>query len=85
VPPDVVHELDVADVAREKLGRRGISVAEAKQLRWNRYEMGRNARVHGDGRRLMHGRTDGGRPLTLVLEKGEEAGSWIVVTGWEEG
>jgi hypothetical protein len=33
-------------------------------------------------RRLLIGRTDGGRVLTLVIERTVEATTWLIVTGW---
>jgi hypothetical protein len=33
-------------------------------------------------RRLLVGRTDGGRVLTLVIERTVEPTTWLVVTGW---
>jgi len=36
-------------------------------------------------RRLLIGRTDGGRALTLVIEQTIEPTSWLVVTGWTAG
>ena len=34
-------------------------------------------------RRLVIGRTDGGRALTLVVERTPEPTTWLIVTGWE--
>jgi len=31
----------------------------------------------------MLGRTDGGRPLTLVIERTLDPSDWLVVTGWD--
>ena len=31
---------------------------------------------------LLIGRTDGGRPLTLVIERTVDPTTWLVVTGW---
>jgi hypothetical protein len=33
-------------------------------------------------RLLLIGRTDGGRPLTLVLEATVDLTTWLIVTGW---
>ncbi len=83
---DVVHELLVTDVAAGKLGRRGISDAEIAQLLANA-----NVTVHNPAaaeepvRRLLIGRTNGGRALTLVIEQTIEPTSWLVVTGWTAG
>jgi hypothetical protein len=32
---------------------------------------------------LLLGRTDGGRALTLVLERTLDPTSWLIVTGWD--
>jgi hypothetical protein len=34
-------------------------------------------------RRLLIGCTDGGRPLTLVVERTNDPTTWLVVTGWD--
>ena len=81
---DVVHELLVPELALEKLGARSISAAEAEQMLRNRHVTVRNPRG-GDGpgtRSLMIGRTDGGRFLTLVIERTDDQTTWLVVTGW---
>jgi hypothetical protein len=52
---------------------------------------GRNQHVtvrnpHGPesgSRRLLIGRTDGGRCLTLVIEQTVEPTTWLVITGWD--
>jgi uncharacterized DUF497 family protein len=70
--PDVVHELLATDVALGKLGARGISADEAEQLVRNEHAIVRNpsATATDPGkRRLIVGRTDGGRVLTLVVER----------------
>ena len=33
-------------------------------------------------RRMLIGRTDGGRSLTLVVERTIEPSIWLVITGW---
>lgn len=33
-------------------------------------------------RRLLIGRTDGGRFLTLVIERTVDPAAWLIVTGW---
>jgi hypothetical protein len=81
---DVIAQLLATDAARDKLGRRGIATAEAEQLPRNRHATVRNP--HGEGgegeRRLLIGRTDGGKALTLVVERTLEPTSWLIVTGW---
>jgi hypothetical protein len=86
--PDRIAELLVTEAAREKLGGREISVEEVQQLLDNRYvfmRAGRARRTSGElpARRLVVGRTDGGRSLTLVVERTIDPTTWVVVTGWE--
>jgi hypothetical protein len=74
---DLIHELLVTEEAVEKLGSRSISVEEAQQLLDNRYLIFRDPgrRRGGDqrrARRLLIGRTDGGRALTIVVERTPE-------------
>jgi hypothetical protein len=82
--PIRVSHLDASDVARMKLGARGISVTEARQLPRNRYKTARNPQTpRGNGDRLrLIGQTDGGRVLTLVIESTPDPNSWAIVTGW---
>jgi uncharacterized DUF497 family protein len=82
--PIRVSHLNASDVALMKLGVRGISVAEARQLLRNRYELVRNPRGRGrdDSRFMLIGLTDGGRALTLVVERRPDPNSWAIVTGW---
>jgi hypothetical protein len=81
--PDVVHELLATEAAIGKLGARTISADEAGQLARNEHVTVRNP--HGEEaqtRRLVIGRTDGGRILTLVIERTIEPTTWLIVTGW---
>jgi hypothetical protein len=86
---DRIAELLVAEAARDKLGKRGISVEEAQQLGDNRYIILRNPGASRRSpelrraRRLVVGFTDGGRALTLVVERTVDPTTWLVVTGWE--
>jgi uncharacterized DUF497 family protein len=82
--PVRVSHLDASDVARMKLGARGISVVEARQLLHNRYETERNPRTprRDADRMMLIGRTDGGRVLALVIEPTRDPNSWEIVTGW---
>lgn len=82
--PDVVHELLATEVALDKLAARRISADEAGQLSRNRHVTVRNPRAGSEPgkRRLMIGRTDGGRVLTLVIERTVEPTTWLIVTGW---
>lgn len=81
---DVIHELIATEAARKKLGARRISAAEVAQLPRNRHTTLRNPRRAGDDgkRRLLVGRTDGGRALTLVIERTVDPTTWLIVTGW---
>jgi hypothetical protein len=82
--PDAVHELLAAEAALTKLGARNISAEEAGQLPRNRHVIVRNPHGGGgpDKRRLMIGSTDGGRALTLVIERTIDPTTWLIVTGW---
>jgi hypothetical protein len=85
---DVVNELLATEAALDKLGARGISVPEAEQTIWNRHVIVRNRRGSPERhqpqtRRLLIGRTDANRILTLVIEATLEPASWLLVTGWE--
>ena len=80
---DVIHELLAPQTAVAKLGARSISIEEAQQLIDNRYVIVRNPRRRGRARRLFVGRTDGGRTITLVVERTAEPTTWLIVTGWE--
>jgi hypothetical protein len=83
-----VSELLAPDAAAAKLGARGISVAEAQQLPRNTHvtlrNRGRAQRGRRDlrDRRLLVGDTNGGRTLTLVIERTNDPTSWLIVTGW---
>jgi len=82
--PGPVHQLLVTDVALDKLGGRGISAAEAEQLLRNPHTTVRNPRRASEPakRALLIGSTDGGRILTLVIERTVDPTSWLIVTGW---
>ncbi|MDW5596099.1 hypothetical protein VSS74_17260 [Conexibacter stalactiti] len=81
-PPSIV-ELLANPVAIAKLGARGISLAEARQLPRNAYVVVRNPTGSNvTERRLLVGRTDGGRALTLVIERTLNDDAWMIVTGW---
>jgi hypothetical protein len=82
--PIRVSHLDASDVARMKLGARGISVVEARQLLRNRHETARNlgGPEDDDRRQMLIGQTDGGRVMTLVIEPTFDPNSWVIVTGW---
>jgi uncharacterized DUF497 family protein len=82
--PIRISHLDASDIARMKLGARNISVTEARQLLHNRYETERDPRAPrgGEPRLMLIGLTDGGRALTLVVERTPDPNSWVIVTGW---
>jgi hypothetical protein len=84
VARDVIHQLLATDVALDKLGARGISAEEAEQLPRNTHVTVRNSRGSGGPVRrvLLIGQTDGGRPLTLVIESTVDPTTWLLVTGW---
>jgi hypothetical protein len=85
---DVVRELSLTVTAIKKLGTRGISRREVEQLINNRYVIAPNRGRRRRGarrirtRRIVVGRTNGGRMLTLVVQRTPEPTSWTVVTGW---
>jgi hypothetical protein len=79
-----VFHLAASDAVRMKLGARGISVVEARELLHNRHKVGPNPRgPRGEGgRQTLIGQTDGGRVLTLIIEPTVDPNSWEIVTGW---
>lgn len=86
--PDVVNQLLATEVALDKLGARAISSADAEQVIWNRHVIvknrrGRPERLQREARRLLIGRNDAGRLLTLVIEETIEPTTWLLITGWE--
>jgi uncharacterized DUF497 family protein len=64
----------------DELARHDVSVDEATEVIWNRFEVGRNKRHHG-GYQLV-GRTDSGRKLKLIVYE-KSAGVIRVITGWD--
>jgi uncharacterized DUF497 family protein len=86
--PDAVNQLLATEAALDKLGARGISLAEAGQTIWNRHVIVRNRRGsperrQPDTRRLIIGQTDANRVLTLVIEETIEPTTWLLITGWD--
>jgi hypothetical protein len=79
-----VHELVATRAAIDKLGARGISTKEAKQLPHNYHVTTSNPSPApaGQDRHILVGRTDGGRRLTLVIERTLDPSVWLVITGW---
>jgi hypothetical protein len=70
--PDLVHELLATEAAIGKLGLAPSPPTRPASSRATSTEK----------RRLMIGRTDGGRVLTLVIEQTIESTTWLIVTGW---
>jgi hypothetical protein len=72
---DTIYELRATVAAIEKLAARGISVDETEELIDNRYVIRRNtgrrrrSRRKLETRRIVTGHTNGGRALTLVVER----------------
>jgi hypothetical protein len=82
---ETIAQLLATDAARVKLGARDISTTEVEQLPRNRHATARNRRAgKEEGERLLLvGQTNGGRVLTLVLERTIDPTSWLIVTGWD--
>ena len=78
-----IAELLATEAAIDKLGARGISIEEAQQLPRNTHVTVRDPREGDTRRRLLIGRTDGDRALTLVIEETIDPTTWLIVTGWE--
>jgi len=80
----VIHQLLATDIALDKLGARDITADEAQQLPRNGHVAVRNPRGGGGrgARLLLIGQTDGGRALTLVIERTVDPTTWLLVTGW---
>lgn len=70
--------------AVEKLGARKISAKEVEQLRQNHPVVIRNPRWSSQGpqRLLLIVLTDGGRALTVVIERTVDPSTWLVITAW---
>jgi hypothetical protein len=80
---DEIIELLLTEIALGKLGARNISAEEAEQLLRNTHAVVRNPRAPDPGsRRLLIGRTNGQRCLTLVIERTVEPTTWLGITGW---
>jgi hypothetical protein len=83
-----IAELLTTDAAAEKLSARAITVEEAQQLPRNNHvtlpNKGGARRSHHKlrDRRLLIGNTNGGRTLTLVIERTNDPTTWLIVTGW---
>lgn len=79
-----ISQLLATDIALDKLGARGISAGEVRQLIGNDHVVAGNPHGGGqsDTRRLLFGVTDGGRALTIVVERTVDPTTWLIVTGW---
>lgn len=85
---DAVNELLATEAALDKLGARGISLPETEQTIWNRHVIVKNRRGapqrrQPSTRRLLIGRSDTDRVLTLVIEETVDPTTWLLVTGWD--
>lgn len=81
---DAIAELLLTEAAIDKLGARAISIEETHAVPRNASVVVRNPHSEPPGkRRLLIGRTDGGRVLTLVIERTTDPTTWLVVTGWD--
>ena len=82
--PDAIAELLVTEIAIDKLGARGITTHDARQLPRKAHVVVRNPHTTSPGkRRLLIGRTDGDRALTLVIEQTADPTTSLIVTGWD--
>jgi hypothetical protein len=80
-----VSQLVTTDLALDKLGKCGISAGELEQIPRNAPVAVTNPpqRQKARKRLLLIGPTDGGRVLTLVIERTIDPTTWLVVTGWQ--
>jgi hypothetical protein len=74
-PQEFEFEFNEPELAAHK-----ISIDEATEIIWNRFDVRRNKRYHG-GYELV-GRTDGGRKLKLIVYE-KHKGLIRVITGWD--
>lgn len=80
----VIAELLVTEAVIDKLGARGISTHDARQVPRNEHVIVRNPHGASPGkRRLLIGHTDGGRAITLVVEQTVAPTTWLIITGWD--
>jgi uncharacterized DUF497 family protein len=65
----------------EKLEAHGVAEWEAAEMIWRGFVVRPNKRFHGPNRFQLFGRTDGGRPLKLIVQVFGDR--WLrVITGW---
>ncbi|MHB1537927.1 MAG: BrnT family toxin [Solirubrobacteraceae bacterium] len=82
--PEAISELLATEAAIDKLGARSITTHDARELPRNEHAIVRNPHATSPGkRRLLIGRTDGGRTLTLVIEQTVDPTTWLIITGWD--
>lgn len=65
----------------DKLADHEVSELEAAEVIWNGFIVRPNQKRHGPDRYQLLGRTDGGRPLKLIVHVAGER-SMRVITGW---
>ena len=73
-PEAFTYEFD-----EEELAGHDITVDEAVEVIWNKFDVRRNKKAHG-GYQLI-GWTDSGRPINLIVYE-KSKGIIRVVTGW---
>ncbi len=72
---DIEYDID-------KLAAHQVGEAEAAEVIWNGFSVRPNQRKHGPDRYQILGRTDGGRPLKLIVHVSGER-TMRVITGWQ--
>lgn len=77
-----ISELLETPAAIDKLGARGISTDDVRQLTMNRHRILHNPSGDRPDRRLLVGRTNGGRFLTVIVEETVDETTWLIVTAW---
>jgi len=70
------------DENEEHIARHGISVCEVNQVIGNPHLIARNPK-RDDGSRLLIGRTDGGRTVTVAVVPTEDPSAWRPVTAFD--
>jgi len=71
---DIEYDID-------KLDAHQVAEVEAAEVIWNGFIVRPNRRKHGPNRYQILGRTDGGRPLKLIVHVSGER-TMRVITGW---
>ena len=79
-PAEIIQALgNLAMICAEELAAHGITIDEAVEVIWNKFDVRRNKKRHG-GYQLI-GYTDAGRPINLIVY-GKSRAIIRVVTGW---